>query len=348
MTKVKKSSLIYATKEDNGGSLYLDKLETTSDCFISKSHEALYNTAILKHDQNNKLVLLMNLSKVNNEDYWRKRYQDTYYCNHTQLREGKHAKGSLCRKRWCKICSRIKTAELINGYLEPLTSLQDEDQLYLVTLTAPTCKERELQSQIKSRLKTFTRVKDNLRKRYGIKLNGYRKLECTYNEIEDRYHPHIHLIVQGYSEALKVRELWLNSFKNVSKEKRADIKGQDIQLIQDLSEDKKGIKEVFKYATKGAVNNETQAYAEHVIQKSLKGIRIYQPYGKVRKVKAPKEEKTSKHDIDWSEETTDIYVFDQSQKDWINATDEPLVGVKDIEQIERIKTQGYVKTKSKR
>lgn len=329
MTKVKKSSLIYATKEDNGGSLYLDKLETTSDCTLTKNHRTLYNTAILKHKQNDKLVGLMNLN-ISNE-HWRKQYQKTYYCSHVKLQDKSRLKGSLCRKRWCQICNRIKTAELINGYLEPFSELQKEDELYLVTLTAPTCKERELQSQIRTRLKTFTRVKDNLRKRYNIKLNGYRKIECTYNEIEDRYHPHFHLIVQGYSESIKLRELWIKSFEHLPKKQRASIKAQDISRIDNLDEDQKGLKEVFKYATKGTVKNDTQINAEDIIQKALVGTRIYQPYGKIRKVKEPKEQTTSDIQIDWKQPTMEIYVFEQGQKDWISSSNETLVGVKDIE-----------------
>lgn len=348
MPKVENSFSIQKSKADNKANYYLDKLETTSDYFFSESHESQYRTAIHKHNQNNKLRLLMNINNSNN--YWRKQYQKTYYCNHILLQEGNKLTGSLCRKRWCQTCNRIKTAELINGYLKPLSQLQDEDQLYLVTLTAPTCKERELKSQIRARLKTFTRIKDNLRKRYNIKLNGYRKIECTYNEIEDRYHPHFHLVVQGYQESIKLRELWLNSYKHLPNKQRANIKAQDVRLIEDLSEDKKALKEVFKYATKGVVKNETQAQAEDKIHKALSGTRIYQPYGKIRKVKEPKEKKAICSNLDWLTYSMDIWQYDQQSKDWLNAKNETLVGVKTItKQLEsiRINTDKYGRNETK-
>jgi|SRR6056300_450013 hypothetical protein len=330
MSKVKKLSPNRQTKDNNyNSSISLDKLETTSDYFFSKNHESQYRTAIHKYNQNKKLTLLMGINEDNN--YWRKQYQKSFYCNHIILQNGNTFIGSLCRKRWCQICNRIKTAELINGYYKPLKKLQDEDSLYSVTLTAPTCKERELKSQIRSRLKTFIKVKDNMRKRYSMKLNGYRKVECAYNEKDDRYHPHLHLIVQGYDEALKLRELWLKSFSNLPKGKRANIKAQDIQLIQDLNESKNGLKETFKYATKGSVKDDIQAHAEDVIHKALKGTRIYQPYGKIRKVKEPKEKKTSKVTADWLPYRMEIWEYSQHKKDWFNARNESMVGVKHIE-----------------
>lgn len=261
---------------------YLDKLELTSDYFINKSHENQYNKGIAKYCQNRKVDRL--IDATNKQE--RKKYAKTYHCNRVLLQNGNSVIGSLCRKRWCSHCSRIKTAELINGYLTPLINLSKEDNLYLVTLTAPTCEQRQLRSEIRKRLKAFQRVKDNMRQRYNMKLNGYRKIEVTFSK--GKYHPHLHLIVQGYAEAETLRTLWLNQFKTAS------IKANDIRQIEVSESNVNALKEVFKYATKQAIKDETTAEAEDHIYECLEGLRIFQPYGKLRKVKEPKKQKMKK------------------------------------------------------
>ncbi|MFM7853912.1 MAG: protein rep, partial [Flammeovirgaceae bacterium] len=117
--------------------------------------------------------------------------------------------GSLCRKRWCTHCCRIKTAEMTNAYKKPL---QELEALYFVTLTRPNVKGRELKSEIQKLIKGFQTIKDNMRKTYGMKLQGMRKLEVTYNDVTDSYHPHFHLIQNDRIHAEKLVELWLNYF----------------------------------------------------------------------------------------------------------------------------------------
>lgn len=301
---------------------YLDKLETTSDFFLNKSHETQYYKGIAKHKQNIKLNELIAIVSQDKQ-HWTKQYNKTYFCNHVLLQDGDHLIGSLCRKRWCQHCNRIKTAELINGYLEPLANLAKNDNLYFVTLTAPTCEARELKSQISKRVKSFTKIKDNMRKRYGMKLNGYRKIEVTFTN--GKFHPHLHLIVQGYAESVKLRELWLKQQNN------ANILAQDIRPIDLLNGDISSLKELFKYATKGVVSNSTEATAEHIIHRALVGSRIYQPYGKVKKVKIAKEKKNEGINCDWIKFDQEIWVFEQDKKDWITAEREFLVGTLFIE-----------------
>ena len=110
-----------------------------------------------------------------------KRYWKTYHCRNVLLQEGNKLIGSLCRKRWCQKCNRVRTAELINDYKLPLQQLQKEDSLYFITLTAPTVSGRNLRSEIEKRYKAFKKAKDNLQRNYGVKLVGGRKLEITYN-----------------------------------------------------------------------------------------------------------------------------------------------------------------------
>ena len=210
----------------------LDKLVVTAEIFKDKSHETLYNTAIRKYYTNKKVIALFNVSE--DEIYWK-----TWHCNTALLQKGQTLKGSLCRKRWCNHCNRIRTAELIKGYQQPLKDLYKEDELYLVTLTAPTVKARQLKSEVEKRYQAWKRVKDRLRKQ-GIILNGIRKLEIEYNTEMDWFHPHFHFVCQGKIEAYLLRAYWLEEFK------KASIKAQHITEVGTKAKD---LMEVFKYAT---------------------------------------------------------------------------------------------------
>ena len=295
----------------------LDTLELTSDYFKSKNHERHYTQAIRKGLQLTKLKHLIDVSTVKRQkEYWK-----TYHCDRVKLQQGDKLKGSLCRKRWCQHCNRIKTAELLKGYHKPLIDLS-KDGLYFVTLTAPTVKERELRSEIKKRYKAFTRIKDNIRKNYGIKINGIRKTEVTYNEKDNKYHPHFHIIVQGQYEAELIQSLWLKQFT------RADIKAQDIRHID--TKEAKNLVEVFKYATKDVTKDTITARAMDIIYRALEGIRTIQTYGSIRKVKEPTESDTINTTVDWNKARLEIWVYDPDEMDYINAYNERLIQTQNI------------------
>lgn len=296
----------------------LDTLETTSDLFFSKSHETLYTTALQKHSTQQKVKLLVDATE---DDSRKKKYWKTWHCNNILLQQGSELNGSLCRKRWCQTCNRIKTAEMINAYKKPLINLGD---LYFVTLTAPTVKSRQLNSEIDKRIKAFQKAKDNLRKNYKIKLTGVRKLEVTYNESEDKFHPHFHFIQQGKIEAEALLKEWLRLFPSAS------VKAQDIKQI-DTTNDKSFI-EIFKYATKDVTKDIYSAKAQDRIYQCLEDRRIFQTYGTLKKTKEPKEAKTNKELADFIPFAFEIWKYDLSSKDWLNAMDFPMVNTKLIEE----------------
>jgi len=295
-------------------SLLLDTLEVTSEIFFCKSHETLYRYALRKHRTNEKVKLLYDVS--GNKDYWK-----AWHCNNILLREGQNIKGSLCRTRECNHCSRIKTAELIQGYQAPLQELAKEDKLFFVTLTAPTVKERQLKAEIEKRYKAWSKVKDKLRKQ-GYLINGIRKLETTYSTSNNWFHPHFHIIIQGQTESKLLLKYWLQEFP------KANIDAQDIRPIGTTAKD---LIEVFKYATKDIVKDTETAYATDVILKALKGRRVFQTYGKIRKVKEPKEQQTESKNYEWLDKGGfDIYKFNQEDKDYTTATYKTLIGTQEI------------------
>ena len=288
----------------------LDTLELTSEIFKGKSHETLYSSAFRKYKTNEKVKALFDVS--NNKIYWK-----TWHCNNVLLQQGQTLKGSLCRKRWCNHCNRIRTAELIKGYQQPLKDLSKEDKLYLVTLTAPTVKARQLKSEVEKRYQAWVRVKDRLRKQ-GVSLNGTRKLEIEYNIEMDWFHPHFHFVCQGKRESELLLSYWLDEFKNAS------IKAQHITEVGTKAKD---LMEVFKYATKDIVTDETTAKATHIIYSVLKGRKIFQTFGKLKKVKQPKKEITQSIKYKWlNPNDYEIWIYDQDLKDYEGSYGKVLIG----------------------
>ena len=315
-------SIIQKSKcKTEGKHTTLDTLEVTSDLFFSKPHESLYHSALRKGYTN---VTLGRLIDVSNK-VWNGRYWKTFHCSKTKLQDGDVLRGSLCRQRWCQNCNRIKTAELRNAYEKPFKDLQDEDDLYFITLTSPTVKKSKLNDEITKRYKAFTRIKDNLRKRYSINLVGCRKLEVTYNQEKDWYHPHFHFIQKGKKEAEMLLKLWMKQFP------RAGLKGQEVKLIP-KNNDGKDLQEIFKYATKHEVKDETSAEALHHIYACIRGRRVFQTYGKLKKVEEVKEANNSEIKADWLEFGYHIWEFNDHTKDWINEYDEVMIGTQSIKE----------------
>ena len=246
MTKILKKE---ACKKEKNFDTTLDTLEVTSDFFLSKSHQNLYWSTLRKLSTIKSNLQLIDISPR----VWQKKYWQAFHCQDILLQDGHNLRGSLCRKRWCQNCNRIKTAEMVKGYSEPLKELQKDDDLYLVTLSSKTVKEKRLKFEIERRYKAFTRIKDNLRKNHNIKLVGCRKLEITYNEKQDWYHPHFHFIQKGKREAEMLLKYW---YKH---NPLAGVKGQDITLID--ANNPRSLIEVFKYATKQNAEDETSAKA---------------------------------------------------------------------------------------
>lgn len=304
----------------------LDTLEVTSDLFKSKSHETLYYSTLRKYStiQSN-LELIDVAPKVWQEKYWK-----AYHCQDVLLQDGNKLRGSLCRKRWCQNCNRIKVAEMIKGYSQPLQELQKEDDLYLITLTSKTIKGKRLRYEIERRYKAFTRIKDSLRKNHNIKLVGCRKLEVTYSKKHDWYHPHFHFIQKGKKEAELLLEYWYKHNPLAGED------AQDIRLID--ASDSNNLVEVFKYATKQIAEDSTTAKALHNIFVAIDGKRVFQTYGKLRKVKEPTEAKEQIDNADFIRYGYDIYRFDYNEIDYTNSYNSKLLDTKEIR--EKLKYDG--------
>ena len=103
-------------------------------------------------------------------------------------------------------------------------TFEDEQNksLIFLTLTIPNVKEDELQNAIVEYNKAFKRLMQ--RKEVKRAVHGYvRKLEITYNESRDDYHPHFHVIIavnNSYFTDTKLyltRDRWLKLWQEATR-----------------------------------------------------------------------------------------------------------------------------------
>lgn len=213
----------------------------------------------------------------------------------------------FCENRFCLVCNRIRTAQLFQMYGRVITDLPD---LYFVTLTIKNPVKKDLSPSIKLMYKRFAWIKDLLRKQ-KIKLLGLRKLEITYNDRENTYHPHYHLIISGQYQAENLVDYWLKYNKD------------SVAAAQDMRKaDEKALKELFKYFTKLKSNNSysekvTISALNHIIN-CVKGVRIFQPIG-IKAEKLPEKA----HQV--SQGSFEPTYWDWGTDNWYNEAGEPLI-----------------------
>ena len=217
------------------------------------------------------------------------------------LQEDGKLTSRYCNHRWCYVCNAIRTAKLIDGY-EPV--LMNLPELRFVTLTRPNVQAHELPAEISDMTKTFRAIRDRLRKQ-KIKLAGVRKLEITYNEKRNDYHPHFHMIITGELEAQILVQEWLLSNPKASE-----------QAQDNRPADQESLRELFKYCSK--IKDNTPV-ANDTIFKSVYGKRMIQPFGGIRRVSEDVEDLVA--DIIFDGTGTDSWLWHDDAQDWVSTTD---------------------------
>jgi hypothetical protein len=191
----------------------------------------------------------------------------------------------------------------------------DGRQLQFVTLTLPNVKAEELRYTCEYITKEASNIIRVFRERRKININGVRKLEVTYNNKTDTYHPHLHFVVDTSGEEL-VQE-WLKRVPTANK------KGQDCQIATQGS-----LNELFKYTTKiiGHKKGEYIVYTRALdnIMLSLQKKRCFQPFGDVRKVSEEVEDELKVQVYDIQEYEFMEWVWDDC--DWVNKHKSTLTG----------------------
>jgi hypothetical protein len=182
-----------------------------------------------------------------------------------------------------------------------MPALEKMEDKYFLTLTRKNVPAHKLKATIKEMVKlvakliTRLRRKDSRGKRY-LNFSCLRKLECTYNEVTNEYHPHFHFILDNQLAAQLLRDQWCQAWgiDTHTGKQIADPAGQDLKKA-----DNKAVQELFKYFTKVISKTKDKPdYRIHVAAldqmfRAMKGLRTFQPTGVIKSVSEDIEELTA-------------------------------------------------------
>lgn len=219
--------------------------------------------------------------------------------------------GRYCNQRWCLVCSRIRTAKLLNGYKPVFDSFHNP---HFLTFTVKNCSGTALPATLERMNTVWTKIKRSIKRTHGIKVfRAVRKIECTYNTETGEFHPHFHVIADlPWSVCLLMQDMWLDNWPGTIR------RAQDIRKA-----DKNAVVELFKYFTK-IVTKKGQGTDRKIIGvhtkpldtifQCIKGKRTFQGYG-VKKVSEDIEEIQAEDIENWNKTGS---FFEWKDNDWID------------------------------
>lgn len=188
-----------------------------------------------------------------------------------------------CNCRWCLVCSKIRTGRLIVGYLPAIEAMQDK---WFLTLSRPNVAGPKLADEIQYYLATARLIQRNLREKRKLDFSSLRKIECTYNEKVNTYHPHFHFIFDSWEAGNAFLNEWLARNPTAKLDKGNQLKKAD----------NKSVVELFKYFTKVVSKSSTKVngvatsdYRIHLealdtMFQAMAGVRTFQPCGVIKAV----------------------------------------------------------------
>jgi hypothetical protein len=316
MTNVQEN-IIQLNIPDGNSPLLLDTLAQPPTNSYQKDLKTFEKRARAKYLSQALILKLIDLDSPLKQAYWR-----TWHCTEVLLQDGKKITAKYCNNRWCPVCNRIRTAKLIKGYMPAVKDLRDPQ---FITLTVPNVPGPELKKTIAGMIREFILIKNVFVRRRGLRINGIRKLEVTYNNKAGDYHPHLHIVAEGRQVGEALIEEWLQ------RHPEADRRGQNIRPADESS-----LIELFKYTTKlttkslitkenGKIVIKVNPEALDVIFQAMYKRRIFQAMGAVRSVSEDVEEIDSQVVKDLKE-SVDVWTWQQELSDWVNSAGELLTG----------------------
>lgn len=241
--------------------------DTNKGRAISEFAKALRKRAKKKYIGNSLAISLAEVPHTPLQDsYW-----NTFHCCEVIEVAQHRATSTYCKNRWCLNCQSIRIATLMNKYGTALDELEDP---YFVTLTAPNVEGWQLKEEIERFRKCWRKITDAGRRRANFK--GLRKCECTARP-GNTYHFHYHIIVSGRDNARWMVERWLR----LNFEQNANEKAQDMRPF-----DKRSRVELFKYFTKltaydkkAKARKKQDPQALDTIFVAMRNTRVFQSFG---------------------------------------------------------------------
>lgn len=155
------------------------------------------------------------------------------------------AGGNFCNNRFCPFCSWLKAKRTAFELLELIKVVEYTEKLafIFITLTVPNVPKESLREEIENFNISFNRLWKT--KEFKAFNKGFiRKLEITYNEERNDYHPHFHLVVavnksyfksRDYMSKRRLLELWQRATRNPAIT-QVDIKPCRMDTVKQIME----------------------------------------------------------------------------------------------------------------
>jgi len=105
--------------------------------------------------------------------------------------------GNYCRERLCPMCVMRRTKQIFAQVSQVMNVVEKESPELtpvFLTLTLRNCKAENLEAELDIVFAGWHRLINNKRMKRLIQ-GWFRALEVTYNEKDDTYHPHVHVIM---------------------------------------------------------------------------------------------------------------------------------------------------------
>lgn len=153
--------------------------------------------------------------------------------------------GNFCNNRFCPFCSWLKAKRTAFELLELIKVVEYTEKLafIFITLTVPNVTRESLREEIENFNKSFKRLFQT--EEFKAFNKGFiRKLEVTYNEERNDYHPHFHLVVavnksyfksRDYMSKRRLLELWQRATRNPAIT-QVDIKPCRMDTVKQIME----------------------------------------------------------------------------------------------------------------
>ena len=194
---------------------------------------------------------------------------------------------NFCRLRMCPMCSwylaRKRTRDLIKVFQEP--EHLGKRRIY-ITLTVKNCQGEDLKDTIDTMfhaLRSMTKKKGFLDERI---LGMVKKLEVTYNEETNEYHPHFHLLCEVEPSYFSDKSLYIEHDVLQAKWKKfCKLDYDPIVSIEACDDCVNAVKEISKYTAKDA-DYTYSLETFKIFDEALRNRRLYTPTGSIKKTMA--------------------------------------------------------------
>lgn len=213
-----------------------------------------------------------------------KAYVASTYCTGELSETPLKFTAKYCGSRWCLVCSRMRTGRLIKGYLPAIEAMEEK---WFLTLSRPNVAGPLLEDEVKYYLREASLIQRYLREKRKLQYSSLRKIECTYNQVSNEYHPHFHFIFDSQEAAQAFLDQWLSRNPTAKLNKGNQLKRANNKAVVELF--KYFTKVASKSTSKGGTGTGPADYSIHLhaldtMFLAMRAVRTFQPCGVIKAI----------------------------------------------------------------